>query len=249
MATESPLRMSSHKESATFVPSTPNMAVEDLGFLRNGQRFRGSGRDVVPDRSGSAPPSMEGSFFAINNLISQQNSSLNPRLVSSNNALLGFDSEKQSYLSYYGTSASPNPRLPTPPIPRDDQHPGRHGVLSTHKEESEDDHSPSKPSDSLANTTNGFWSGDAAAPLAGQSKRLVDLIQEDFPRTPSPVYNQSRSLSPGTTDEAADQDVIAGSLHDSTASTSNSIPSILGTTQPKPPLSKGFLNKGRHWRY
>uniref|UniRef100_A0A6N2KAJ1 PUM-HD domain-containing protein n=1 Tax=Salix viminalis TaxID=40686 RepID=A0A6N2KAJ1_SALVM len=295
MATESPLRMSSHKESATFVPSTPNMAVEDLGFLRNGQRFRGSGRDVVPDRSGSAPPSMEGSFFAINNLISQQNSSLNPRLVSSNNALLGFDSEKQSYLSYYGTSASPNPRLPTPPIPRDDQHPGRHGVkfgndwgsapiddsskislhfsqgvLSTHKEESEDDHSPSKPSDSLANTTNGFWSGDAAAPLAGQSKRLVDLIQEDFPRTPSPVYNQSRSLSPGTTDEAADQDVIAGSLHDCTASTSNSIPSILGiknfrlslnvdpsiapvtsslslictgTTQPKPPLSKGFLNR------
>uniref|UniRef100_A0A6N2KI29 PUM-HD domain-containing protein n=1 Tax=Salix viminalis TaxID=40686 RepID=A0A6N2KI29_SALVM len=265
---ESPLRMSSHKESATFVPSTPNMAVEDLGFLRNGQRFRGSGRDVVPDRSGSAPPSMEGSFFAINNLISQQNSSLNPRLVSSNNALLGFDSEKQSYLSYYGTSASPNPRLPTPPIPRDDQHPGRHGVkfgndwgsapiddsskislhfsqgvLSTHKEESEDDHSPSKPSDSLANTTNGFWSGDAAAPLAGQSKRLVDLIQEDFPRTPSPVYNQSRSLSPGTTDEAADQDVIAGSLHDCTASTSNSIPSILGTTQPKPPLSKGFLNR------
>lgn len=95
-------------------------------------------------------------------------------------------------------------------------------------------------------------------------------MQEDFPRTPSPVYNQSRSLSPGTTDEAADQDVIAGSLHDSTASTSNSIPSILGiknfrlslnvdpsiapvtsslslictgTTQPKPPLSKGFLNR------
>jgi pumilio RNA-binding family len=95
-------------------------------------------------------------------------------------------------------------------------------------------------------------------------------MQEDFPRTPSPVYNQSRSLSPGTTDEAADQDVFFGSLHDSTASTSNGVPSILGmknvrlslnadpsiapvtsslslkcigTTQPKPPLSKGFLNR------
>ncbi|XP_011047948.1 PREDICTED: pumilio homolog 6, chloroplastic-like isoform X1 [Populus euphratica] len=264
---ESPLRMPSH-ESATFVPSTPNMAVEDLRFLRNAQRFRGSGRDAVPNRSGSAPPNMEGSFFAINNLISQQNSNLNPRLGSSNNALVAFNSEKQSYLSYYGTGASPNLRLPTPPIPRENQHPGRHavkfgtnwglapiddnsknslhlsqGVLSTHKEELEDDHSPKDPLDSLANTTNGFWSGDGAAPMAGQSKRLVDIIQEDFPRTPSPVYNQSLSLSPGTTDEAADQDVFSGSLHDSTTSTSNGIPSILGTTQPKPPLSKGFLNR------
>jgi pumilio RNA-binding family len=145
---------------------------------------------------------MEGSFFAINNLISQQNSNLNPRLGSSNNALLAFNSEKQSYLSYYGTGASPNLRLPTPPIPRENQHPGRHavkfgtnwglapiddnsknslhlsqGLLSTHKEELEGDHSPKEPLDSLANTTNGFWSGGDAAPLAGQSKRLVDIIQ------------------------------------------------------------------------
>ncbi|KAL3598059.1 hypothetical protein D5086_005977 [Populus alba] len=163
MATESPLRMPSH-ESATFVPSTPNMAVEDLGFLRN-----------------------------------DDNSKISLHLSQ--------------------------------------------GVLSTHKEELEDDHSPKEPLESLANKTNGFWSGDDAAPLAGQSKRLVDIIQEDFPRTPSPVYNQSRSLSPGTTDEAAEQDVFSGSLHDSTASTSNGVPSILGTTQPKPPLSKGFLNR------
>lgn len=58
-------------------------------------------------------------------------------------------------------------------------------------------------------------------------------MQEDFPRTPSPVYNQSRSLSPGTTDEAAEQDVFSGSLHDSTASTSNGIPSILGMKNVK----------------
>ncbi|KAL3598057.1 hypothetical protein D5086_005975 [Populus alba] len=135
--------MPSH-ESATFVPSTPNMAVEDLGFLRNGQRFRGNGRDAVPNRSGSAPPNMEGSFFAINNLISQQNSNLNPTLEDDNSKI-------SLHLSQ--------------------------GVLSTHKEELEDDHSPKEPLESLANKTNGFWSGDDAAPLAGQSKRLVDIIQ------------------------------------------------------------------------
>jgi hypothetical protein len=51
------------------------------------------------------------------------------------------------------------------------------GLLSTHKEELEGDHSPKEPLDSLANMTNGFWSGGDAAPLAGQSKRLVDIIQ------------------------------------------------------------------------
>ncbi|KAH8505200.1 hypothetical protein H0E87_012448 [Populus deltoides] len=263
MATESPLRMPSHKEPATFAPPTPNMAVEELGFPRKGQRFHGSGRDTVPNRSGSAPPSMEGSFLAINNLIFHQNSNLNPRLGRSNDALQEFDSEKHSYVSYFGTGANPN----TSPIPRENQLAEHHavkfgtnwgltpiddssnsslhlsqGVLSTHKEELEDDHSPKQPVESLVNTTNGFWSGEAAASLAGQSKSLVDLIQEDFPRTPSPVYNQSRSLSSGMTDEPADHDIVSSSLPDPTVSTSNAVPSILGTIQPKPPRSKGFLN-------
>jgi len=198
MATESPLRMPSHKEPATFAPPTPNMAVEELGFPRKGQRFHGSGRDTVPNRSGSAPPNMEGSILAINNLIFHQNSNLNPRLGRSNDALQEFDSEKQSYVSYYGTGANPN----TSPIPRENQLAEHHavkfgtnwgltpiddssnsflhlsqGVLSTHKEELEDDHSPKQPVESLVNTTNGFWSGEAAASLAGQSKSLVDLIQ------------------------------------------------------------------------
>jgi pumilio RNA-binding family len=141
---------------------------------------------------------MEGSILAINNLIFHQNSNLNPRLGRSNDALQEFDSEKQSYVSYYGTGANPN----TSPIPRENQLAEHHavkfgtnwgltpiddssnsflqlsqGVLSTHKEELEGDHSPKEPLDSLANTTNGFWSGGDAAPLAGQSKRLVDIIQ------------------------------------------------------------------------
>jgi pumilio RNA-binding family len=44
--------------------------------------------------------------------------------------------------------------------------------------------------------------------LAGRHKSLVDLIQEDFPRTPSPVY-ESRSSSHATTEEQIDHDTSA----------------------------------------
>ncbi|KAG8639601.1 pumilio homolog 6, chloroplastic isoform X2 [Manihot esculenta] len=243
MATESPLRMPSHSEAASFAPSTPNLAV-------NGQKFRGSGRDKVPNRSGSAPPSMEGSFLAVNNLICQQSSNLGNLSYSVQNS----ESEKQSYLALYDSSVNPNPRLPTPPIARKNRYMqsdiGRFGSnwgltsidysdnnslhfsqvsLSTHKEECEDDRSSHQPSDDLVEQVNGFWSGEDASSLVGQSRSLVDLIQEDYPRTPSPVYNQSHSFSSGTTDEAADHDVDSSSLHNSPFSTSNVLASTVGT--------------------
>lgn len=80
MATESPIRISgaggkwpSLKEAASFSSPSRNMAAEDLGILLKGHRFHSGGKDVVPNRSGSAPPNMEGSFLAIENLLSQQN--------------------------------------------------------------------------------------------------------------------------------------------------------------------------------
>ncbi|KAJ9141336.1 hypothetical protein P3X46_031878 [Hevea brasiliensis] len=248
MATESPLRMPSHSEAATFAPSTPNMAMEDLGLLRKGQKFRGNGRDTAPNRSGSAPPSMEGSFLAINNLICQQSSNLE----NLSNALQNSESEKQSYLAFYDSDVNPNPRLPTPPIARENRHMrcdvGRFGnnwgltsiddsgdnslhfsqvTLSTHKEEYEDDHSSHQPFDDLVDRTNGFWSGEDTSSLVGQSRSLVDLIEEDYPCT-SPVHNQSHSLSSGTTDEAADHDVASSSLHNPPVGTSNAVASTLG---------------------
>ncbi|KAJ4830492.1 hypothetical protein Tsubulata_012814 [Turnera subulata] len=247
MATENPLRLPSHKETANFAPSTPKMAVEDLGLLRKGQAFYGSGREVGPNRSGSAPPNMESSFLAINNLISQQNSGLNFGIP--NEAFQSFESEKRVQLAYSGSNIDPNRRFPTPPIPRESRHFGRHvgrygsnwgstsadinsrsylQPLATHKEESEDDISTKQPSDILVGRTDGFWSGDDAAPLMGQSKSLVELIQEDFPRTPSPVYNQSLSLSSGTTDEAADHDTDS-SGHDLSASITHAVAPSLGT--------------------
>jgi len=93
MATESPIRISEAggkwptlKEAATFGSPSHHMATEDLGIFLNGHRFHGSGKDVVPNRSGSAPPSMEGSFHAIENLLSQ-NTTRNASLGSLNRAV------------------------------------------------------------------------------------------------------------------------------------------------------------------
>ena len=209
MATESPIRMSettgkwqSHKEAATFAPSSASMAVEELGMLLQGRGLQGSGRDAVPNRSGSAPPSMEGSF------LSQQNYNLNASLASLSSAFQNFESEEQlradpAYVAYYFSNVNQNPRLPLPLMSSENRrlvrHIGRnnlmlasvndsgndslrlsHGTLSTHKEESEDDQSPQKPSDDRVDGTSGFWSGQDVASLRGQHKNVVDLIQVNF---------------------------------------------------------------------
>lgn len=114
MATESPIRISgaggkwppSLKEGATFGPPSRNMATEDLGILLKGHRFHSAGKDVVPNRSGSAPPNMEGSFMAIENLLSQQNFSQSASLETLNRAMQKCESKEQlysdaGYLAFY----------------------------------------------------------------------------------------------------------------------------------------------------
>ncbi|KAJ0030322.1 hypothetical protein Pint_14058 [Pistacia integerrima] len=256
MATESPIRISetsskwpAPKNAATFAPSSANMAVEELGLLRKGHNFRGGGRNAVPDRSGSAPPNMEGSFVAIDNIISQQNSGLSVSLANLDGAIGNFVSEEYlqtdpAYLTYYRSNVNLNPRLPRHLA----HHMNRFGnnwgsssvndvansslhlsqvSLSTHKEESEDDRSPQHSVDDLAGRTNGLWSGKDAAQLAGQNKILVDIMQEDFPRTSSHVYNQSHSLGYGMTEEAVDHDSDSSTLQDLTVSSSNAVRSAI----------------------
>uniref|UniRef100_A0A2P2MFS9 PUM-HD domain-containing protein n=1 Tax=Rhizophora mucronata TaxID=61149 RepID=A0A2P2MFS9_RHIMU len=267
MATESPLIMPSHRESLVFVPATHNMALEDLGLLRKDQRFCGSGRDTVPNRSGSAPPSMEGSYVAISNLISQKISGQNSSLGNLNEAVQKFESDKRSHSSFYGSNVSPNVRLPTPPIPRENRRVGSHivkfgsswgsnltdrdghsslhlsrEILTTHREESEDEHSPQQPSEDLTLGANGFCSGEDTASLAEQSKSLINLIQEHLPCTASPLYNQSRSLSSGTTDAVADRDTEHSSLHNSPVSTLNTVASTLGAMETTSTVHKGNSN-------
>lgn len=216
MVTESPMRMvessgarkwPSSKETMAFTSSSSNVATQELGFLLLEHKVCASGRDAAPNRSGSAPPSMEGSFTAIKNLIGQQSSSLEGGFMSLNNAIKNCESEEQlrtdpAYLAYHLANVNLNPRLPRPLISRENRRLAHHvgpfgdnrrlgsfddsssksfflsqGVLSTHKEEPEDEKSPRQASGEWAEKVTGFLSEQFTTSLGGRHKSLVDLIQ------------------------------------------------------------------------
>ncbi|EXC27884.1 Pumilio-5-like protein [Morus notabilis] len=265
MATESPIRMpetsgkwASHKKASTFVPSSASMAAEELKLLLKGHSFTGSGKDVAPNRSGSAPPSMEGSFLAIDNLLSQQNAEASESLETLNIAIGNYESEEQmradpAYLSYYCSNVNLNPRLPPPLISWENRRLVRHigsfgnnwgltsvddsgnvslhfsqGSLPTHKEESEDEQSSQQPSNSWVDGTSEIWSGEDNNTSADQHKVAADLLREDFRGSPSPVYNQRHVLSDEIAEESADHDTGSSSLYDSPINTPNNIMSNMG---------------------
>ncbi|GER47298.1 pumilio-like protein [Striga asiatica] len=77
MATESPVVISGSadrwqvlKNSPRYRPSTSEMAIEGLDFLTlKDQRSQSFVKDMMPNRSESAPPSMEGSLAAMENIV------------------------------------------------------------------------------------------------------------------------------------------------------------------------------------
>ncbi|CAM6047592.1 unnamed protein product [Sphagnum compactum] len=95
-------------------------------------------------------------------------------------------------------------------------------VLPTHREEpehvEEDNNNSSSPIGNLvrqssSTTTTNSWAdrrvdrlmmGLSSTGIGARPKSLVDLIQEDFPRTPSPVYQLSRSSSRAANEESGD---------------------------------------------
>ncbi|KAJ6834116.1 pumilio-like protein 5 [Iris pallida] len=253
MATESAVRMIGTsgdrnwpigKDTALFASSTGNATAQELGLLLQGQGFHGSMNIATPNRSGSAPPSMEGSSLAIGDLTRYQNSRLEGIFGNLSNAVETSESEEQlradpAYHAYYYSNVNLNPRLPQPLVSRENQrlvhHIGGSGenwrmssfddsskgsfisrpVLSTHKEEPEDDRLPIMDSKGKGQNNSGFISGPYTSPLQGRHKSLVDLIQEDFPRTPSPVYNNPSRLSSQGTSEQADSDSCVKPLQES----------------------------------
>ncbi|CAI0410055.1 unnamed protein product [Linum tenue] len=259
MATESPVRMvegcgarkwSSSKDAAIYGSPLKSLAAEELGLLLKGHRIHGDQTESVPSRSGSAPPSMEGSFAAIGNLLAQQNLSMTSSLESLHNAIENCESEEQlrsdpAYFAYYCSNVNLNPRLPPPLLSRENRRLVRHigglgsnwrgasvddsgdvslhlsgGSLSTHKEEPEDERSPREASENSLDNGTLLVSEHSASFAAGRHKSLVDLIQEDFPRTPSPVYSHTRSPGHGT-DEAVEHDVDANTANVSSISLSD----------------------------
>ncbi|KAK4839228.1 hypothetical protein QYF36_020247 [Acer negundo] len=171
------------------------MAAEELGLLLNGNRFLGDQTNMIPNRSGSAPPSMEGSFAAIGNLLAKQNSSLNSSSSSLSNALGIMNPRSNCVLI--------QPILLTIALIN----------WRSNSLDDSDNGSLNLSRNSLSTQNSIELSvGQNSALLVGRHKSLVDLIQEDFPHTSSPVYNQSHSSSTATSEEPIDHDVLAVSL-------------------------------------
>ncbi|XP_057545484.1 pumilio homolog 6, chloroplastic-like isoform X2 [Amaranthus tricolor] len=177
MATESPIRMletrqkwASHKGASDF-PST-KMAVDEEALLVEGHKYCSS-RGIIPNRSGSAPPTMEGSLAAIGNFI--QSSGFSPNLTS-----LSYDREStgprgllvsySSSGSNYASNVSLHPQF---------HHSHASGILSTHKEESEDDRSPQKSSDAVRYGSSAVFSRQEPSLSVGETIKLADLVKDE----------------------------------------------------------------------
>ncbi|KAG8087910.1 hypothetical protein GUJ93_ZPchr0010g11239 [Zizania palustris] len=217
MATESAVRLiggtgagSWSKDFGAFDSPLGNLSGESLGFVGNNNDVYGAWRESVPNRSGSAPPSMEGSLAALGHTIGQQSGNFEANLgVNLGNMVDSSKSEEQlradpAYCDYYGSKVNLNPRLPPPLISResrrfmnrvgkakewrvvsqDDNSKGSlfipRSTLSTHREEPEDDRSPRLYSSSAED-----------AQVAGIN--LGDFTSESFQQNTASLYDNSSS--------------------------------------------------------
>jgi pumilio RNA-binding family len=207
MATESAVRLIGgtgtrdwSKGFGAFDSSVGNLSGEDVGFVDDGAGVYGGWRESVPNRSGSAPPSMEGSLSALGHLIGQHSGSFEASSVNLDNVTDNSKSEDQlqadpAYFEYYGSKVKLNPRLPPPLILRESCHlmnqVGRtkewrvvsqdnsnkgslfvpRSTLSTHREEPEDDRSPGLDSSSVEDAQT--VSSQSAAKFENQDFNLV----------------------------------------------------------------------------
>ncbi|KAL9157325.1 hypothetical protein ABFS82_09G135300 [Erythranthe guttata] len=161
MTTENPMRVSEDSVGAAkWAPprATPafssSSATEELGsLLRGHDNTERDGINIAPNRSGSAPPSMEASFSAFGN---------NWRSPSVD----GGRGSGSMYIS-------------------------RTSLSTTHEDDPEDD--TTLKDDRTKSTSLMF--GHNSLSFSARHKSLANLLQESFPRTPSPVFSQNRSSS------------------------------------------------------
>ena len=153
----------SSMDTATFGSPLRSTAAEELGFLSKMHRSQRDRAETIPNRSGSAPPSMEGSFYAIGNLLSQQNSNVQTRYIFENVRSQEVYSDP-AYLAYCFANMNLYVRPPQCNVggssidwrltSLDDSGNGSfhlsQGSLSTHKEELDEASSSRQASDNLA---------------------------------------------------------------------------------------------------
>lgn len=200
-------KWTSSKDAAAFGLPLQSMAAEQLAVLLEVQRFHGDQLNKVPNRSGSAPPSMEGSLASIKNLLVQHNSHTNSSLANLSGEIEYCMPEEQlqfdpAYSAYSSSKIKLNPRILPPLVPQETQCLGHQmgfsgnnpvlvsvddscngplnlsqGFLSPHIEESEDDTSPRPASNNLAESSSELIPGQNSVSLCRHHKCLVDLIQ------------------------------------------------------------------------
>ncbi|MCO5588874.1 hypothetical protein L7F22_042835 [Adiantum nelumboides] len=253
MATEDPMRLmaASSMQGALDArasggpPSNHDSVTQELGILlRSHSRLDNilNKRDVGLHRSGSAPPSVEGSLASMGGLYANQVAGSGD---GNGNDIIDSEQELRSdpaYLAYYYSHVNLNPRLPPPLVTREnyvlaqrlaaggltdkrklrafDDSSSRslfatQPMLPTHTEEPESEEEKS-PMAGLLRQVWGERGADGATGLlyANRPKSLVDLIQEDFPRTPSPVFSQLRPPSRTANEEGVETDGQLGHLRE-----------------------------------
>ncbi|XP_010525263.1 PREDICTED: pumilio homolog 6, chloroplastic [Tarenaya hassleriana] len=185
-------------------------------------KWPNSGRGDVPNRSGSAPPSIEGSFLAVDNLLSQHGSDYNMKLPGFHGSFQnrGFEeplTNDPSFLAYYSSKLRLNPRL----SPWLGNHEGRvrsnwgltnadspihtsQGALSTHKEMAEEESCQQQSVHSVSDRTNEFVSGSDMIPCPGGSHGLADSRQDSGGLTPQHSRSNSSNCEMSTVGENDD---------------------------------------------
>ncbi|CAM0952099.1 unnamed protein product [Alopecurus aequalis] len=204
----------------SYDPLSANLSGEELALDVNGGSIYGSRRDAAPYRSGSAPPSMEGSLAELDHLIGRHSEDHEATLRNLSSGADSLESEElcsdPAYLKYYGSKVNLNPRLPAPrvsresrrlmnqfskarewrPVSRDGRSSGRHlthrSTLSTHKEEPEDDRSAKLDLTSAEDAR--CNSDQSTSNIRSHSSELVGLMQENFPRSTA-LYDSSSGSS------------------------------------------------------
>ncbi|KAL0308312.1 UNVERIFIED_CONTAM: Pumilio6, chloroplastic [Sesamum radiatum] len=252
MATENPIRISEGtdrwpvlKQSNRYGPSSGKMAFEDLGLFLKDKRFQRLEKDVIPSRSESAPPSMEGSVAAIGNILSQWKSARRPSSIypstfpTNRENELQFSADPSSSTSH-SSDINVDHRFSGPLNSWESCHmlqpSGRPGSrkmtyakladgslqfpsksLPAHEEEFENDQSCEQSASVSVQK----------AALLGYHSRSLDSMQEDSYHASSPSYDQCRSLSYRSIEETVVSEADSHIMHNITVNMSSA-----GTNTP-----------------